>query len=118
MSSDSKISGFHPLLLSPIRVGPLDLRNRIVLPAMDQNACDDGLITDTLITHYAERARGGAGLLILETSAVAFPHGATARHQPGSRSLALVARRSGQAFRGSLPVITRPIRRGAVARPH
>ncbi len=82
MSSDSKISGFHPLLLSPIRVGPLDLRNRIVLPAMDQNACDDGLITDTLITHYAERARGGAGLLILETSAVAFPHGATARHQP------------------------------------
>ena len=72
----------HPHLLSPIRVGPLDLPNRIVLPAMDQNVCDDGLITDLLITHYAERARGGAGLLVLETSAVAFPHGATARHQP------------------------------------
>ena len=72
----------HPLLLSPISVGPMDLRNRIVLPAMDQNICDDGLITDPLITHYAERARGGAGLLILETAAVAFPHGATARHQP------------------------------------
>ena len=72
----------HPHLLSPVRLGPLDLRNRIVLPAMDQNVCDDGLITDALITHYAERARGGAGLLVLETSAVAFPCGATARHQP------------------------------------
>ena len=72
----------HPHLLSPVRLGPLGLRNRIVLPAMDQNVCDDGLITDALITHYAERARGGAGLLVLETSAVAFPYGATARHQP------------------------------------
>ena len=75
-------TGSHPLLLSPIRLGPLDLRNRIVLPAMDQNNCDDGLITDETIAHYEERARGGAGLLILETSAVAFPHGATSRHQP------------------------------------
>ena len=83
MSSDSTIPRErHPLLLSPVRVGSLDLRNRIVLPAMDQNVCDDGLITESLITHYAERARGGAGLLIVETSAVAFPHGATARHQP------------------------------------
>ena len=49
----------------------MDLRNRIVLPAMDQNICNDGLITDPLITHYADRARGGAGLLVLETSAVA-----------------------------------------------
>ena len=83
MSSDfAAARTSHPQLLSPVRVGPLDLRNRIVLPAMDQNVCDNGLITDSLITHYAERARGGAGLLILETSAVAFPHGATARHQP------------------------------------
>ena len=74
--------GSHPHLLSPIRVGTLELRNRIVLPAMDQNNCDDGLVTDETIAHYEERARGGAGLLILETSAVAYPHGATSRHQP------------------------------------
>ncbi|MEC8872962.1 MAG: oxidoreductase, partial [Actinomycetota bacterium] len=72
----------HPLLLSPIRVGPLELRNRIVLPAMDQNVCNDGLVTDRLVVHYEERSRGGAGLLVLETSAVSYPHGATARHQP------------------------------------
>ncbi len=74
--------GSHPHLLSPIRVGTLELRNRIVLPAMDQNNCDDGLITDETVAHYEERAQGGAGLLILETSAVAYPHGATSRHQP------------------------------------
>ena len=74
--------GSHPHLLSPVRIGTLELRNRIVLPAMDQNNCDDGLITDETVAHYEERARGGAGLLILETSAVAYPHGATSRHQP------------------------------------
>lgn len=53
------------------------------MPAMDQNACtDSGLITDAVVAHYEERARGGAGLLILETSAVAYPLGATSRHQP------------------------------------
>ncbi len=81
VSSDF-VRGSHPYLLSPLRVGPMELRNRIVLPAMDQNVCDDGLVTDAVVDHYARRAEGGAGLLVLETSAVAFPHGATARHQP------------------------------------
>lgn len=70
-------------LLSPGRIGPLELRNRIVMPAMDQNACtEDGFVTDDVIAHYEDRARGGAGLLIVETSAVAYPVGATSRHQP------------------------------------
>lgn len=70
-------------LLAPGRIGALELRNRIVMPAMDQNACTDlGLVTDAVVSHYEERAAGGAGLLILETSAVAYPVGATSRHQP------------------------------------
>lgn len=70
-------------LLAPGRIGPLELRNRIVMPAMDQNLCtSDGLVTDDLIAHYRDRADGGVGLLILETSAVAYPIGATSRHQP------------------------------------
>ncbi|MCU4186728.1 FAD-dependent oxidoreductase [Acidiferrimicrobium sp. IK] len=74
-------------LLAPGRLGPLQLRNRVVLPAMDQNACsDEGLITDEVVAHYEERARGGVGLLILETSAVAYPVGATSRHQPSLSS--------------------------------
>lgn len=69
-------------LLEPGRIGPMTLRNRIVMPAMDQNTCDDGAITDLTIAHYEARARGGVGLLILETSAVAWPVGATSIHQP------------------------------------
>lgn len=54
-----------------------------MLPAMDQNSCTDaGLITDLTIAHYEARAKGGVGLLILETSAVAYPLGATSEHQP------------------------------------
>lgn len=69
-------------LLEPGRIGPMELRNRIVMPAMDQNTCDDGAITDLTLAHYEARARGGVGLLILETSAVAWPVGATSLHQP------------------------------------
>jgi 2,4-dienoyl-CoA reductase-like NADH-dependent reductase (Old Yellow Enzyme family)/thioredoxin reductase len=60
----------------------MELRNRIVMPAMDQNTCDEGAITDLTIAHYEARAKGGVGLLILETSAVAWPVGATSIHQP------------------------------------
>lgn len=50
---------------------------------MDQNACtDEGYISEEVVAHYEDRARGGVGLLILETSAVAYPVGATSRHQP------------------------------------
>lgn len=72
-----------PNLLAPGRIGGMELRNRVVLPAMDQNNCtEEGLVTDETIAHYEARARGGVGLLIVETSAVSYPHGATARHQP------------------------------------
>lgn len=83
MASSNRGSGRHRRLLEPGRIGALELRNRIVMPAMDQNACTgSGLITDAVVAHYEERARGGVGLLILETSAVAYPVGATSRHQP------------------------------------
>jgi 2,4-dienoyl-CoA reductase-like NADH-dependent reductase (Old Yellow Enzyme family)/thioredoxin reductase len=72
----------HGHLLSPGSIGPMAVRNRIVMPAMDQNTCDEGEITDLTIAHYEARAKGGVGLLILETSAVAWPVGATSIHQP------------------------------------
>ncbi|MDP6895072.1 MAG: NAD(P)/FAD-dependent oxidoreductase [Acidimicrobiales bacterium] len=76
-----------PRLLSEATLGPLTLRNRIVMPAMDQNNCtDDGLISNKTLQHYEDRAKGGAGLLILETSAVKWPNGATSKHQPSLSS--------------------------------
>jgi 2,4-dienoyl-CoA reductase-like NADH-dependent reductase (Old Yellow Enzyme family) len=75
--------GSYARLLSPGQIGPIATRNRIVMPAMDQNTCDgNGLLTETTIDHYEQRANGGVGLVILETAAVAYPAGATSRHQP------------------------------------
>ena len=76
-----------PRLLSEGTLGPLTLRNRIVMPAMDQNNCtEDGLISNKTLQHYEDRAKGGVGLLILETSAVKWPYGATSKHQPSLAS--------------------------------
>ena len=70
-------------LLSPGRIGGLELPNRVLMPAMDMNLCDDGHITDGEVRHYTARAAGGAAMVITGSSAVAFPVGATSRHQPG-----------------------------------
>ena len=69
-------------LLSPATIGGLTLRNRVVLPGMDMNHCEDGVITADEIAHYAARAAGGCGLLITGAAAVAWPRGATSRKQP------------------------------------
>jgi 2,4-dienoyl-CoA reductase-like NADH-dependent reductase (Old Yellow Enzyme family) len=70
-------------LLRPGRIGPLRLSSRIVMPAMDMNQCDDGVITDAEIAHYRARAAGGAALVITGSGAVSFPIGAASRKQPG-----------------------------------
>ena len=70
-------------LLSPGRIGGLELSSRVVLPAMDMNLCDEGMITHGEIAHYATRAAGGVGLAITGSGAVSWPIGATSRHQPG-----------------------------------
>ncbi len=54
-----------PHLFRPLALGPLELPNRIVMPGMDPSLADaDGFVTDTMVRHYADRAAGGAGLLI------------------------------------------------------
>ena len=69
-------------LLSPGRIGGLELGNRVLMPAMDMNLCDDGMITGGEIAHYTARAAGGTAMVITGSGAVAFPRGATSRHQP------------------------------------
>ena len=65
-------------LLSPGRIGSMELRNRIVLAAMGSNfASEDGQCNERLIAYYEARAKGGTGLIVLETSAACFPNGST-----------------------------------------
>lgn len=46
------------------------LRNRIAVSPMCQYVAEEGVVTDWHRTHYAGLARGGAGLVIVEASAV------------------------------------------------
>ncbi len=63
-------------LLEPGRIGKLELKNRIIMAPMGTNfATKDGFITDRVMDYYAERARGGCGLIICGVVAVDAPRG-------------------------------------------
>lgn len=57
-------------LLEPIRIGTMELKNRIVMPAMHLSYTLDGQVNDRLIDFYVERAQGGAGLIIVGGCAI------------------------------------------------
>ena len=50
-------------LFNPIAIGNLELKNRILMPAMHLNMCRKFAVTDQLINFYVERARGGVGFI-------------------------------------------------------
>lgn len=52
-------------LLSSIKIGQMELKNRVVMPAMHLGYVNDGFVTDKLVQFYRERARGGVGLIIV-----------------------------------------------------
>ncbi|MFX1389546.1 MAG: FAD-dependent oxidoreductase [Promethearchaeota archaeon] len=52
-------------LFTPFKIRNITISNRIVMPALNLNLADDGYITDRLIDFYVERAKGGAGMLIV-----------------------------------------------------
>lgn len=61
----------YPNLFRPGRIGSLEVRNRIVRsPCCTGMGAMDGSVTDRLIRHYTELARGRPGLLIVEYSYV------------------------------------------------
>jgi 2,4-dienoyl-CoA reductase-like NADH-dependent reductase (Old Yellow Enzyme family)/thioredoxin reductase len=63
-------------LFQPIRINQMTLTNRVVLPAMGNNyGSDAGFVTEQQIDYYAERAKGGAGLLITEMVSIDSPVG-------------------------------------------
>jgi 2,4-dienoyl-CoA reductase-like NADH-dependent reductase (Old Yellow Enzyme family)/thioredoxin reductase len=57
-------------LFSPLLVGPVELQNRIVSTAHQTTLVHDGLPTDDFVAYHEARARGGAGLIVLEATAV------------------------------------------------
>jgi 2,4-dienoyl-CoA reductase (NADPH2) len=53
----------YPTLLSPITLGPLTLKNRVVMGSM-HTGLEEGRDPVPLATFYAERAAGGVGLIV------------------------------------------------------
>ncbi|MGC8662836.1 MAG: FAD-dependent oxidoreductase [Thermoplasmata archaeon] len=71
------------LLFSPIRIGTLRLKNRIIFPPISTNLADtNGNVNESLIYHYARRAKGGASLITLENMCLACPEGKSGATQP------------------------------------
>ena len=57
----------EPILWSPLRIGPVTVRNRVVFSAHLTNyATQDGLPSEQHAAYYAARAAGGVGLIITE----------------------------------------------------
>ena len=61
-------------LYTPFSVKNLNLKNRVVMPPMCQYQATDGLVNDWHLVHYASRAVGGVGLIIVEMTNV-MPNG-------------------------------------------
>ncbi|RNF30111.1 NADH:flavin oxidoreductase [Massilia aurea] len=70
-------------LFTPFTLKSVTLRNRIAVPPMCQYSAIDGVTNDWHLSHYASIARGGAGLVIVEATAVT-PEG---RITPGCTGL-------------------------------
>ncbi|MFT8244833.1 FAD-dependent oxidoreductase [Roseomonas sp. BN140053] len=60
----------YPHLLSPIRLGKHEIRNRVWMAAHATLLVKDNLFTDAHIHYYRERARGGVGIITMEAMAV------------------------------------------------
>lgn len=70
-------------LFSPLAIGALRLENRVVIAPMCQYSAEDGSATDWHLIHLGHLALSGAGLLIVEATAVS-PEG---RITPGDLGL-------------------------------
>ncbi|MBI5968653.1 MAG: FAD-dependent oxidoreductase [Deltaproteobacteria bacterium] len=91
-------------LLSPVKIKTMELPNRVVLPPMGTNLGNaDGTVSEANLAYLKRMARGGAGLIITEVSAV-YPSGSAIncelgvyddRFIPGLKRLADVAHAAG-----------------------
>ena len=59
-----------PHLFEPLKLRDISLPNRIGIPPMCQYSAHDGMASDWHVIHYGSRAVGGAGLMIVEATAV------------------------------------------------
>jgi 2,4-dienoyl-CoA reductase-like NADH-dependent reductase (Old Yellow Enzyme family) len=57
-------------LLTPLTIGAVTLRNRMVMSPMCQYSAEEGMANDWHLVHLGSRAAGGAALVMVEATAV------------------------------------------------
>lgn len=73
----------NPHLFTPLTIKSINFRNRIGVSPMCEYSADDGMMNDWHLVHLGSRAVGGAGLVIMEATAVS-PEG---RITPGDAGI-------------------------------
>ncbi len=69
-------------LFSPLKIGSLTIRNRVIMSAMGcGTANSDNTVSERQITYYTERAKGGVGLIITGVTRVNDATGAMDANQ-------------------------------------
>ena len=89
---------------APWKIGSVDIKNRLIVPAMDSGVFDQkGFVYQPTLDYYGARAAGGFGLVIIEITAVeptgvgmpCEPAGWTDECIPGMKKLASVIHEHG-----------------------
>ncbi|GAB5450641.1 MAG: NAD(P)/FAD-dependent oxidoreductase [Halioglobus sp.] len=85
-------------LLQPGRIGSLQLKNRMAVAAMGVNlAEEDGSCGERILAYHQRQAQGGAGLVVMGATGIAWPEGMVQprqvaisedRHIPGLQAVA------------------------------
>ena len=127
----------YPRLFSPVSIGGVELRNRVVMAAMGMSQSDNGFVNQAVLNHYAARAEGGVGAIVVEVTCVDAPLGLNTKgmlvidddkYIPGMTRLAEVIHKGGaKAFlqishtgRGARRAVTgeQPVGPSAVPMPY
>jgi len=74
--------GARAPMFAPYRLRGMELKNRVVVSPMAQYSAIDGTPTDWHLVHYGERAKGGAGLVVVEMTCIS-PEGRITPGCPG-----------------------------------
>ncbi|MEU0300446.1 bifunctional salicylyl-CoA 5-hydroxylase/oxidoreductase [Streptomyces sp. NPDC006175] len=75
--------GVAPAMFQPVTIGPLELKNRVIVSPMDMYSAEAGVPGDFHLVHLGSKALGGAGLVMSEMVCVS----AEARITPGCPGL-------------------------------
>lgn len=74
--------GVRPAMFQPVRIGPLELENRIIVSPMAMYCAASGVPDDFHLVHLGSKALGGAGLVMSEMVCVS-PQGRITPGCPG-----------------------------------